>query len=125
DRIVPASTASDIAANGRARGLQDAAPVVFEPFKQWVIEDRFATDRPKWEAGGAQFVDYVAPFEAMKLRLLNATHSAFAYLGFLAGHEYIFHVAVQPELVPWMRRFMDDEVTPTLAIPSGVDVVAY
>ena len=125
DRIVPATTASDIADNDRALGLQDAAPVVFEPFKQWVIEDRFVTDRPKWEAGGAQFVDDVAPFEAMKLRLLNASHSAFAYLGFLAGHEYIFQVAAKPQFVAWMRRFMNDEVTPTLAIPSGIDVVAY
>jgi fructuronate reductase len=125
DRIVPATTASDIGDNDRALGLHDAAPVVFEPFKQWVIEDRFVTDRPRWEAGGAQFVDDVAPFEAMKLRLLNASHSAFAYLGLLAGHEYIYQVAAEPVFVAWMRRFMHDEVTPTLAIPPGIDVAAY
>ena len=125
DRIVPATTPDDITDNDRALGLHDAAPVAFEPFKQWVIEDRFVTDRPKWEAGDAQFVADVAPFEAMKLRLLNASHSAFAYLGFLAGHEYIYQVAAQPAFVMWMRRFMHHEVTPTLEIPDGVDVIAY
>ncbi len=125
DRIVPATTAADIADNDAALGMHDAAPVVFEPFKQWVIEDAFVTSRPAWEAGGAELVADVAPFEAMKLRLLNASHSAFAYLGFLAGHEYIYQVAAQPEFVAFMRRFMNDEVTPTLHIPVGVDVAAY
>jgi fructuronate reductase len=125
DRIVPAATAADIVDNDAALGLHDAAPVVFEPFKQWVIEDQFVTDRPKWEAGGAQFVADVAPFEAMKLRLLNASHSAFAYLGFLAGHEFIYQVAASPPFVTLMRRFMNDEVTPTLDVPSGIDVAAY
>ena len=63
--------------------------------------------------------------EAMKLRLLNASHSAFAYLGFLAGHEYIYQVAAQPAFETLMRRFMNEEVTPTLAIPSEIDAVAY
>lgn len=125
DRIVPATTAADIADNDAALGLHDAAPVVFEPFEQWVIEDAFATPRPRWEAGGAQFVSDVSPFEAMKLRLLNASHSAFAYLGFLAGHDYIYQVAAQPDFVAFMRRFMQDEVTPTLAVPPATDLAAY
>ena len=125
DRIVPATTTADIAENDAALGMRDAAPVVFEPFEQWVIEDEFATARPAWEAGGAQFVADVAPFEAMKLRLLNASHSAFAYLGFLAGHDFIYQVAAQPEFVRFMRRFMQNEVTPTLEIPPHVDVAAY
>ena len=61
----------------------------------------------------------------MKLRLLNASHSAFAYLGFLAGHEFIYQVAAQPDFVAFMRRFMADEVTPTLAAPPGIDLAAY
>ncbi len=125
DRIVPATTADDIRDNDAALGVHDAAPVVFEPFRQWVIEDAFATPRPAWEAGGAQFVADVAPFESMKLRLLNASHSAFAYLGFLAGHEYIYQVAAQPDFVAFMRRFMQDEVTPTLQVLPGVDLPAY
>jgi fructuronate reductase len=125
DRIVPATTDAEVAENDRALGLADAAPVVHEPYIQWVIEDRFCTPRPAWEAGGAQLVNEVEPFEKMKLRLLNASHSAFAYLGFLAGHEFIWQVAAQPEFVAYMRRFMADEVTPTLHVPAGVDLPAY
>jgi fructuronate reductase len=125
DRIVPATTDADIADNDRALGLHDAAPVVHEPFKQWVIEDRFIAGRPAWDRAGVQFVADVAPFEAMKLRLLNASHSAFAYLGYLAGHEFIYQVAAQPDFVAFMRRLMKEEVAPTLKLPASVDVVAY
>ncbi|HSV20796.1 MAG TPA: mannitol dehydrogenase family protein [Casimicrobiaceae bacterium] len=125
DRIVPATTESDIDENDAALGVTDRSPVVHEPYIQWVIEDRFATPRPAWEAGGAQFVREVEPFEKMKLRLLNATHSAFAYLGYLAGYQYIYQVATQPDFVRYMRRFMAEEVTPTLQVPAGVDLAAY
>lgn len=125
DRIVPATTDRDIAENDRALGMEDAAPVVHEPFIQWVIEDRFATERPAWEAGGALFVDDVDPFEAMKLRLLNASHSALAYLGFLAGYTFVYEVAAQPDFVAYMRRLTTDEVSPTLVEPPGVDLAAY
>jgi len=125
DRIVPATTDADIADNDAALGMHDAAPVMHEPFKQWAIEDQFVAGRPRWEEVGAELVDDVAPFEAMKLRLLNASHSAFAYLGFLAGHEYIYQVAAQPDFVAFMRQLMADEVVPTLNVPMGVDVAAY
>ena len=125
DRIVPATTAADIADNDAALGVADAACVVHEPFAQWVIEERFANGRPAWEAGGALFVDHVDAYEAMKLRLLNASHSAFAYLGFLAGYEYVYEVAAQPDFVAYMRRLMQHEVAPTLAQPAGIDLAAY
>jgi fructuronate reductase len=125
DRIVPATTEADVTDNDAALGLHDAAPVVHEPFKQWVIEDDFAAGRPAWERAGAEVVDDVAPFEAMKLRLLNASHSAFAYLGYLAGHEFIYQVAAQPDYVAYMRGLMREEVAPTLKLPAGVDVAAY
>jgi fructuronate reductase len=125
DRIVPATTDADIAENDVVLGMHDAAPVMHEPFKQWVIEDTFAASRPAWEHVGAQLVVNVEPFEAMKLRLLNASHSALAYLGFLAGYEFIYQVAAQPEFVAYMRALMRDEVAPTLALPGGVDVAAY
>jgi fructuronate reductase len=124
DRIVPATTANDLSETRLALGVLDSAPVVCEPFRQWVIEGRFAAGRPAWEQAGAQFVDDVAPFEAMKLRLLNASHSMFAYLGYLAGHETIWQVAAQPDFVALMRGLME-EVTPTLALPADVDVAAY
>ena len=125
DRIVPATTEADVVENDAALDLHDAAPVVHEPFKQWVIEDEFAAGRPAWERSGAQLVDDVAPFEAMKLRLLNASHSAFAYLGYLAGCEFIYQVAARPEFAAYMRDLMVEEVTPTLKLPGGVDIAAY
>jgi len=124
DRIVPATTEGDLADVDRALGLLDAAPVVCEPFRQWVIAGEFAGGRPAWERGGAQFVADVAPFETMKLRLLNGSHSMLAYLGFLAGFETIWQVAARPDFVALMRGLME-EATPTLSLPADVDLPAY
>ena len=125
DRIVPATTGDDVAENDLALGVEDAAPVVHEPFVQWVIEDRFGSGRPAWDVAGATFVHEVEAYEAMKLRLLNASHSALAYLGFLAGYEFIHQVAAQPDFIVWMRRYTADEVSPSLVRPPGVDLAAY
>jgi len=124
DRIVPATTEADLTDVDRALGLLDAAPVVCEPFRQWVIAGEFAGGRPAWERGGAQFVADVAPFEAMKLRLLNGSHSMLAYLGFLAGHATIWQVAGEPDFAALMRGLME-EATPTLSLPADVDLGAY
>jgi len=124
DRIVPATTDADVAENDVALGLTDAAPVVCEPFRQWVIEDAFVAGRPPWEAAGAELVDDVAPFETIKLRLLNGSHSALAYLGYLAGYEYIYQVAGDPAFATFMRALMG-EALPTLRVPSRVDIGAY
>jgi fructuronate reductase len=125
DRIVPATTPDDIAQNNAALRVEDEAPVVHEPFMQWVIEDRFAAGRPAWDGAGATLVNDVEPYESMKLRLLNASHSAFAYLGYLAGHEFIYQVAAQPQFAAWMRLFTQREVTPTLVPPPGIDLGEY
>ena len=120
DRIVPATTAADIAQIGQALGVHDAAPVVCEPFRQWVIEDRFAGPRPAWELAGAELVAEVAPYEEMKLRLINASHSAIAYLGCLAGFAYVFEVMAEPDFVTFVRGMMA-EAAPTLHVPSDID----
>jgi fructuronate reductase len=125
DRIVPATTDADVAEVARLLGVADAAPVVAEPYASWVIEDRFAAARPAWEDAGAQLVDDVAPFETMKLRLLNGSHSTLAYLGFLAGHEFIWQASADPMLATLIERLMAEEVLPTLAAPPGVDLGAY
>ena len=124
DRITPATTAADTDAVVRALGLYDAASVIAEPFTQWVIEDRFASSRPRWEIAGAELVSDVAPYEATKLRLLNGSHSALAYAGYLAGHEYVYQVMAQPSFARFIAGLMD-ETTPTLAVPKGVDLGAY
>lgn len=123
DRIVPATTAEDMGETAKLLGVDDAVPVMTEPFCQWVIEDRFAAARPAWEEAGAQFVADVAPFELMKLRLLNAAHSAMAYLGYLAGHEFIYQVSADPLFERLIARLWH-EVEPTLP-KMPIDVAHY
>jgi len=124
DRIVPATTAADIADNDAAIGMHDAAAVVFEPYRQWVIEDAFVTPRPRWEAGGAQFVADVGPFELMKLRMLNGSHSTMAYLGFLAGCDFIHQVAADPRFRRLVGGLWDESAT-TLSVVPGIDAAQY
>jgi fructuronate reductase len=124
DRIVPATTDEDRARVAAGLGVEDAWPVIAEPFTQWVIEDRFPGGRPDWAAAGATLVVDVAPFEAMKLRLLNASHSALAYLGYLAGAETVADAMRDPGLAAFAARVMED-ATPTLAVPAGTDVAGY
>ncbi|MGJ5090732.1 mannitol dehydrogenase family protein [Bradyrhizobium oligotrophicum] len=125
DRIVPATTDADRADVGAALGLDDAWPIVTEPFSQWVIEDDFAGARPAWDVSGAQFVRDVAPFELMKLRLLNGAHSTIAYLGYLMGCETVAAAMAEPELAGLVEDMMREEVTPTLPALGGFDVAAY
>jgi fructuronate reductase len=125
DRIVPATTDADVAEVARLLGVADAAPVVCEPFGQWVIEDRFVAARPAWESAGAQLVADVAPFETMKLRLLNGSHSTLAYLGFLAGHDFIWQASMDPDLATLVERQMVEEIVPTLVAPPATDLPAY
>ena len=125
DRIVPATTDALIAETAAALGLTDAAPVQCEPFSQWVVEDRFAAGRPAWEKTGVEMVADVAPFEEMKLRLLNGSHSMLAYLGFLAGFEYVWQVMREPDYVALMRNMMREEVQPRLALNGRYDLAAY
>ncbi|WGF87386.1 mannitol dehydrogenase family protein [Marinivivus vitaminiproducens] len=124
DRIVPATTDADRDAIAARLGAADAWPVVTEPFRQWVIEDRFTAGRPAWEEAGAEMVADVAPYEAMKLRLLNGAHSGIAYLGYLAGRETVAEVMEEPGFAPFLARLMDDAAT-TLDMPPGADVAAY
>jgi len=100
-------------------------PVVSEAFTQWVIEDNFAAGRPELEKVGAQFVEDVTPFEKMKIRLLNATHSAMGYLGYLIGYRYINEVAQAPEYQKYLSNFMDVEMTPLVGAVPGVDLDWY
>jgi fructuronate reductase len=125
DRIVPATTEQDIAAAAEATGLCDAAPVSHESFRQWVIEDRFVDRaRPAWDKSGAQFVDDVAPYEHMKLRLLNGAHSALAYLGYLAGYETIADVVADDIFRAYVGRLWD-EIIDVVPPPPGTDMRHY
>lgn len=125
DRITPATTDADREEVARALGVQDLAAVVCEPFTQWVLEDRFGMGRPPLEEVGVQLVDDVRPYELMKLRLLNASHQAIAYLGYLNGYRYVHDAAADPLVVALLTRYMDREATPTLPPVPGVDLDAY
>jgi mannitol 2-dehydrogenase len=125
DRITPATTDDDRALVARCLGVIDAWPVVCEPFTQWVLEDDFASGRPPLEDVGVQIVDDVAPYELMKLRLLNAAHQAMGYLGYLGGYRYVHEVCQDPLFVRFLSGYMDEEATPTLAPVPGVDLAAY
>ncbi len=125
DRIVPATTEADLARVADLTGRPDAAPVLHEPFRQWVIEDRFCGPRPDFAAVGVQMVADVTPFEHMKLRMLNGTHSALAYLGYLAGHETVSDAMADPVFPRFLSQLWQHEIIPSLAPPEGVDLVAY
>jgi mannitol-1-phosphate/altronate dehydrogenase len=121
DRIVPATTAEDLDEAERLLGVRDEGAVVTEPFTQWVIEDDFAAGRPAWDSAGAIMTADVAPYETMKLRLLNGAHSMLAYLG--SDHTYVSEAV--GELGDVVRRYMDEDASPTLDLPAGFDVEAY
>ncbi|MBR0829907.1 mannitol dehydrogenase family protein [Bradyrhizobium manausense] len=124
DRIVPETTDADRAAVSNALGMDDAWPVMTEPFTQWVVEDRFSAGRPDLAAAGVELVADVKPFELMKLRLLNASHSALAYLGYLAGYETIADTMADPHFARLAARVME-EAAVTLVMPAGTDLAAY
>lgn len=125
DRMVPATTAGDLDAVERELGLRDEAAVVAEPFLQWVIEDNFASRRPRWEDAGALFSTDVAAWEAAKLRLLNASHSMLAYLGLAAGKATISDAVGEDAFLTACRRMMAEDALPTIGLPQGMDGDTY
>ena len=125
DRITPATTDEHRRMVAREFGIRDAWPVVTEPFRQWIVEDRFSDGRPDWEQAGVLMTGDVVPYEKVKMRLLNASHQALCYLGMLLGHEYV-HQAIQDEqILKLIRTLMDDEVTPLLPQVPGIDLEEY
>jgi fructuronate reductase len=125
DRIVPKTTDGDRASISAALGCADAWPVLGEPFFDWAIEDDFAADRPDWTLGGARFVPDAEPFERLKLRMVNGTHSSIAYLGAMAGWQTVDKAIGQAALHTHIEALMRDEIEPTLPALPGLDLAAY
>lgn len=125
DRITPVTVESDIAELAVRFGIDDRWPVFSESFSQWVIEDRFVSGRPAWEEVGVQFVKEVAPYEFMKLRLLNASHLAVSGIGRLIGYRTIDESMANPLVVRYMTALMDRETQPTLMPVPGIDLNDY
>jgi mannitol 2-dehydrogenase len=125
DRITPVTTDEDRAQISERFGVEDAWPVVCEPFTQWVLEDNFSSGCPPLEDVGVQVVPDVVPYELMKLRLLNASHQALCYFGYLAGYRLVHEVAQDPLFASFLLDYMNLEATPTLAPVPGIDLDAY
>ncbi len=125
DRITPQTTDADRADVRERFGIEDRWPVVCEPYAQWVLEDAFSLGRPRYEDVGVQVVEDVAPYELMKLRLLNASHQALAYFAYLCGYRLVHEAAQDPLFRAFLLGYMDEEATPTLAPVPGVDLGAY
>jgi mannitol 2-dehydrogenase len=125
DRITPVTADADRQRLAEEFGLEDGWPVSCEPFTQWVLEDHFPAGRPALDHVGVQLVADVEPYELMKLRLLNASHQAMGYLGYLSGHRYAHEVCQDSLFVHFLAGYMDDEATPSLAPVPGVDLAAY
>ncbi len=124
DRITPARSGGTLALAAKLCGHRDEAAIECEAFRQWVIEDHFPTGRPDWETGGAIFVKSVRPYEDMKLRMLNGSHSMLAYSGFLAGHRYVRDVMADPALSALVRHHLA-AAAGTLDPLAGVDFANY
>ncbi|GHA29598.1 mannitol dehydrogenase family protein [Oceanisphaera arctica] len=125
DRIVPAATADSLAEITELLGVADPCAIACEPFRQWVIEDHFVAGRPQWERVGAELVQDVVPFEEMKLRMLNGSHSFLAYLGYLGGYQHIDETMTDAHYRRAALALMTQEQAPTLNMPAGTDLTAY
>jgi fructuronate reductase len=125
DRIAPAVTQADMDSVEQRYGYRDGAVAVGEPFRQWVIEKRFAGRMPHWDLVGATLVDDVTPFEHLKMRVLNGAQTTLATLGVLAGLEHTFDAIADPLLSVFVRRMLVEETLPTLEPVPGMDPSAY
>lgn len=124
DRIVPATDDDAIAALSKHIGVEDRAMIRTEPFLQWVIQNRFAGERPAFEVLGVQLTGSVAPWEEAKLRMLNGAHSGIAYLGALAGIDYVHEFVAQANGRRFVKKLWDESAA-TLSPPPGLDINAY
>ncbi|MEZ5778031.1 MAG: mannitol dehydrogenase family protein [Paracoccaceae bacterium] len=125
DCITPATSDRERVLVTERFGIEDAAPVVCEPFRQWVLEDNFPLGRPALEHVGVQFVTDVTPYETMKLRILNAGHAAIAYASALLGHRYVHEAMADPDIRDWLMELMRREVIPVLRPIAGVSYEDY
>lgn len=125
DRIVPAASDASLAEQAERLGLRDEAAIITEPFSQWIIEDKFAADIPDWQAVGVQLVPDIRPFETAKLRLLNASHSAIAYIGLLLNKDTVSDVMADDGLGRYVHALMTQDLIPALQAPEGFDLHRY
>jgi fructuronate reductase len=122
DRITPRTTAADAERLNAQQEWVDAAPVVTEPFRDWVLSGSFPTGRPAWEQAGARFVDDIEPWERRKLWLLNGAHTLLSFGGLLRGHKTIAQAIADPALSAMVDMFWDEA---SAQLPAGLSVASY
>ncbi|NOJ06968.1 fructuronate reductase [Vibrio splendidus] len=125
DRIVPAATEETLTEIAELLGCEDPCGIACEPFRQWVIEDNFVAGRPDWNVAGAEFVEDVVPYEEMKLRMLNGSHSFLAYLGYLGGYDHISDTMTDAGYRKAAFDMMMKSQAPSLTMPEGTDLEGY
>lgn len=125
DRITPGTTDVDKDTIEKKCGYRDECPVHCEDFIQWVIEDKKSTDIPDFSLAGAMSVKDVKPYELMKIRLLNGSHSALSYPAYLMGITGVDEAATNPLIHKFIRERYMEEITETLLPVPGIDVTAY
>ncbi|MFI3328451.1 MAG: mannitol dehydrogenase family protein [Rikenellaceae bacterium] len=125
DRITPATTPADVDRINATLAERDEAPVYCEDYIQWVVEDNFAAGRPAWEEVGVEFTSDVAPFENMKLSLLNASHTLLSYPSILGGHRKVDEAMRDTRIVKFVEDFMNLDVTPYVPAPANTDLTLY
>ncbi|KEI73406.1 mannitol dehydrogenase family protein [Endozoicomonas elysicola] len=126
DRIVPAVMEADLEYVSKKLNIHDGCAIITEEFRQWVIEDKFSMGRPEWDQiEGVTFVENVAPYEDMKLRMLNGSHSILAYSGYLGNYTTVSEAMSDPDYYRMIAHYMLNEAAPTLSMPEGTDVQSY
>ncbi len=125
DRITPVTTDHVKQLLEDEFGIRDQWPVVCEDFIQWVLEDKFINGRPDFEEVGVQIVKDVHPYEKMKVRLLNGSHSALSYVSYLMGYRDVDLAMSDPLIRQFVRNYMDQDITPTLPAVPGIDLDIY
>lgn len=125
DCITPATSDRERSMVEQRFGIVDAAPVACEPFRQWVMEDRFPNGRPALEKVGVEFVAEVAPYELMKLRILNGGHAAIAYPAALMGYHFVHDAMADPLIDGFLAKLETSEIIPTVPAVPGVDFLKY
>ena len=125
DRITPVTTPAIQNILAEKFGIVDGWPVVCEDYIQWILEDKFIAGRPEFEKVGVQMVQEVEPYEKMKVRLLNGSHSALSYVSYLMGYRAVDAAMADPLVSGFIKKYMDDDITSTLPSVPGIDLVAY
>lgn len=125
DRITPATHPEDRERLNKKNGTDDPAPVYCEDFIQWVVEDKFANGRPKWEEVGVEMTDDVSAYENMKLSLLNAAHSLLSYPAFLSGYRKVDEAMKDDTIRKFTRQYMDLDATPYVPAPGNTNLDEY